>query len=109
MKGTVLTILFILILNSAAIASPRDDRPGKVNHHSDIQKERKGNSGHRSPVYNSVSKPPKDKHIHRTQKMKSGGSNLYIVDDVYNHRYKNEYYQIISPYEDIEILNYSGR
>ncbi len=109
MKGTVLTILFIIILNSAAIASPRDERPGKVNHSSDIQKERKGNSGHRSPVYHSVLEPPRDKRIHRTKKMKSGGSNLYIVDDAYNHRNKDEYYHVISPYEEIEILNYNGR
>lgn len=109
MKGTVLTILFIFILNSAAIASPRDDRPGKANHYSDIKKERKGNSGHRAPVYHSVSKPPRDKRIHRVQKMKPGGSVLYIVDDVYHHRHKDEYYHVITPHEEIEILNYSGR
>lgn len=136
MKGKVLSILFfIFFLNGVGIAAPREDRSGKVNQHSDIQKERKGSSrpghkndknksthrptavkrkpGDRSPVYYSVSEPPGGKRIYMlpggTKKMKSGEEGVYIVDDTYIRRYNDGYDQNISPFDGIEILDYKGR
>lgn len=136
MKRKVLSILFfIFFLNGVGIAAPREDRSGKVNQHSDIQKERKGSSrpghnndknksthrpkavkrkpGDRSPVYYSVSEPPGGKRIYMlpggARKMKSGGGDVYIVDDTYYRRYNDGYYHVISPFDGMEILDYRGR
>lgn len=136
MKIKVLSLLFVIFsLNSVGMAAPREEHSGKVNHHSDIQKERKGSSrpehkydkdksshrptavkrkpGDRSPVYYSVSEPPGGKRIYMlpggARKMKSGDGDVYIVDDTYYRRYNDGYYHVISPFDGTEILDYRGR
>ncbi|SAS17574.1 Uncharacterised protein [Klebsiella pneumoniae] len=41
--------------------------------------------------------------------MKSGGGDVYIVDDTYYRRYNDGYYHVISPFDGMEILDYRGR
>ncbi len=67
---------------------------------------------HRSPVYYAVSVPLGGERIHLlpsgAKKMKSGREDVYIVDNKYHRQYNDGYYQVISPFDGMEMLDYKG-